>query len=102
MLFYHFFYVALYSIYVLFTSGLPARDGKQHTPTILDWPGYSLLSAQVVSRPVQRATDDAVLDGLRRVSAPDVDRIQSVVARRDIYIRTFSPREARSCLRVSD
>ncbi|KAK4686123.1 squalene monooxygenase, partial [Tremellales sp. Uapishka_1] len=48
LLFYHFFAVALYSIYILLTVGPPPRSGeKPHKPTLLDMPGLVITSGRV-------------------------------------------------------
>lgn len=46
LLFYHFFSVAFYSIYILFTRG---EAGKASKPGFGDYPGLVLRSGQVVS-----------------------------------------------------
>jgi squalene monooxygenase len=50
MLFYHFFCVAFYSIWILFTQGLPPKAGTvQKKPGFGDVPGLTVLSVKVVS-----------------------------------------------------
>lgn len=51
LLFYHFFSVALYSIYILFTSpkGAPTADSKSAGPRLKDYPALSVQSVRVVS-----------------------------------------------------
>ena len=49
MLVYHFFCVAFYSIWILFTKGLPPKSGvEQKKPGLGDVPGLTLLSFKVV------------------------------------------------------
>lgn len=48
MLFYHFFSVAFYSIYILFTTGRPPAHGEKAVkPSIADIPGLALFSCKV-------------------------------------------------------
>jgi hypothetical protein len=50
LLAYHFFSVALYSIYILFTSGVPPMPGqKAHVPRIHEYPYTMYLAFRVVS-----------------------------------------------------
>lgn len=51
LLFYHFFAVALYSIYILFTSpkGRPTASSKSAGPRLVDYPALSVQSVRVVS-----------------------------------------------------
>ena len=50
LLAYHFFSVALYSIYILFTSGVPTSPGQQpHVPRIHEYPYTAYLAFRVVS-----------------------------------------------------
>jgi len=50
LLAYHFFSVALYSIYILFTSGVPTSPGqKPHVPRIHEYPYTAYLAFRVVS-----------------------------------------------------
>jgi hypothetical protein len=52
LLAYHFFSVALYSIYILFTSGVPPMPGqKAHVPSIHEYPYTMYLAFRVVSPP---------------------------------------------------
>ena len=49
MLFYHFFSVAFYSIYLLFTQGLPPSPGTTpRKPAMAEMPALVLLSGRVV------------------------------------------------------
>jgi hypothetical protein len=53
LLAYHFFSVALYSIYILFTSGVPPMPGqKAHVPRIHEYPYTMYLAFRVVSLPL--------------------------------------------------
>lgn len=47
LLSYHFFSVALYSIYLLFTNERQFKDGSKRKPTILDWPALIWRSMMV-------------------------------------------------------
>jgi hypothetical protein len=50
LLAYHFFSVALYSIYILFTSGVPPMPGqKAHVPRVHEYPYTMYLAFRVVS-----------------------------------------------------
>jgi squalene monooxygenase len=50
LLAYHFFSVALYSIYILFTSGVPPLPGqKAHVPRVYEYPYTTYLAFRVVS-----------------------------------------------------
>lgn len=50
LLAYHFFSVALYSIYILFTSGVPPLPGQEaHVPRIYEYPYTCYLAFRVVS-----------------------------------------------------
>jgi len=53
LLAYHFFSVALYSIYILFTSGVPPMPGqKAHVPRLHEYPHTMYLAFRVVSPPL--------------------------------------------------
>ena len=47
LLSYHFFSVALYSIYLLFTNERTFKDGSKRKPTLLDWPALVWRSMMV-------------------------------------------------------
>ena len=58
LLLYHFFSVAIYSIYLLFTEARLPRgktEGKPVAPSVLEYPALAVRSAMVVSHPSSRA-----------------------------------------------
>ena len=82
MLVYHFFCVAFYSIWILFTKGLPPKSGvEQKKPGLGDVPGLTLLSFKVVRIAYGRLWRalTAGLDCVSCVVTGDLDGVQIIV-----------------------
>ena len=101
-LFYHFFVVAFYSIWILFTDGMPPRIGQKAVkPSVVDYPYLAYFSVRVVStsslvssRIPYRTMLNPVCHGLLRPPTRHVHRIQ------DMTSRPFVSLSLHSCLDV--